>query len=984
MRALACGSIFFILLFVCFEVGRAQTTDPAPYWVYVTVTINSPDSSSMENVTNATDVSALLNSSSNYTILEYPSSQTSIAGTAFSPVVETVLGGFIVDTVAFSPATSTWIVSTRYMPDIPNTVVGMYLTKAGGFPPYSQTIMDSFYPSQHPCVTSSSVCCLTEFADVYTIGSLRENITQVIGDCGSEIQNAETLGMFDIHGNQASVDNLLQDFYPNSNVNRLAPGEVQLVISDVDMRQNISIREEIQSSAYRLKFFVGMSYFTLLPANAISTTVSQYLINVVVANSLTISFATQQDYTFLQYVTASLYQNSWVDGVVIRKMQFVRVGIVLPSGMSQNMETGLVPLGSIRFAIATELPNQADESKWTNPCYSNSGSGMWDPTQPWRAMYESASAQTCSIQKTMCINPSSSVLTSRLSEISIPIGESAIGPEHLLAGAGFSLYIYFDVSIVDEYGRIITTRLFVQSEVGELSISRACEGISMSVSLLEKTQIGLAIGIAGSLENWEKSVVDYASSTPMGQQEGLKTTNKSLSLESGLITLYVTGDPDVFASPISDGYYLEIEHLTSLHFLDPAKFDVVKEILDTGDAYIVVNDIPSDAVSIRLSQTIWDLCAQGSGPGLGSLSCAIRHDIVGRNILNPTSIHKLHSLNHSTSIDWMTENLLGVSDWSKEFASNMTQIVASKYEIDGRSKLAWYIHPGYAWPIIPGGPSQSVLAVSDKLIIIAVISIRDSITGTVVRRRLLQSSTNAVPIPKTHDQAILDSIEAAKNSPAVKKLKPINHDVGAPVTLAKIWGIPTGTPFDLVNISISMSTVPPEWDHEKIWEIVSHGLKSRSKDYCPSCTGVFPVFYNHHSSHTLKSNEGRRNVVISEDFEGTVGVFMTFSQPNNNEISLYKMKSCLTSEIDTITIDSTWNEMGTTTLIREFHGLEQLVVSSSNNQFLPTSPEIKMISNIMNKKSPKTMSSGSNQSKQHIYWWFSWIIVVFLSGIFCI
>jgi hypothetical protein len=315
---------------------------------------------------------------------------------------------------------------------------------------------------------------------------------------------------------------------------------------------------------------------------------------------------------------------------------------------------------------------------------------------------------------------------------------------------------------------------------------------------------------------------------------------------------------------------------------------------------------------------------------------------------------------------------------------NMTQIVVSKYEIDERSKLAWYIHPGYAWPIIPGGPAQSSLAVSDKLIIIAVISIRDSITGTIVRRRLLQTSsttTNAVPIPKTHDQAILDSIEAAKNSPAVKKIKPINYGVGAPMTLAKIWGIPSGTPFDLINISIAMTTVPPEWDHEKIWEIVSHGLKSRSKDYCPTCTGVFPVFYNAHSSHALKkNNEGRRNAVfVSSDFEGTVGVFMTFSQSNNNEISLFQMKSCLTTEIDTITIDSTWNEMETTIVIREFHRIEQLVVSSSNNPNLPTRPEIKMISNIMNKK--PTMSSGSKQCKQHI-WWLSWIIVVFLSGIF--
>ena len=113
-----------------------------------------------------------------------------------------------------------------------------------------------------------------------------------------------------------------------------------------------------------------MNYFTLLPANALSTTASQTQLEIVVTNTLTFSFATQQDYTFVKYITLSLYQNKWVDGIMERLMQFAKVGIVLPTGLTQNMATGLVPLGSIRFAIATSLPPMSDQAQWVNPCYS--------------------------------------------------------------------------------------------------------------------------------------------------------------------------------------------------------------------------------------------------------------------------------------------------------------------------------------------------------------------------------------------------------------------------------------------------------------------------------------------------------------------------------------------------------------------------------------------------------------------------------------
>jgi hypothetical protein len=344
----------------------------------------------------------------------------------------------------------------------------MYVSRVGP-PPYSQAVSDSFYASQNPCTRSTSVCCLNGLLSGYYVGGpLTSDVTAAIGTCGESVANMQTLGLLDPLNAPAYVDGVLSQF-PNSKIRRVGPGTVQLRIAMDDLKGNFSIREDLIPSVttgaagtgYRLRFFVGMAYLTLLPANAISTVASQTQITVVITNGLTFSFASQQDYTFIKYITMAVFQNKWVDSLLVeRQMQFVRVSIVLPTGLLQNMNTGLIPLGSIRFSIGTSLPDQQDLSKWTNPCYSQDGLGMWDPSQPWREMYASSADQTCATQHNMCSNPVTALLSSNLIQFFFPIGDGAIGPSQFSSQTQYHLYVYFDVSAVDSSsGRVVTTRL---------------------------------------------------------------------------------------------------------------------------------------------------------------------------------------------------------------------------------------------------------------------------------------------------------------------------------------------------------------------------------------------------------------------------------------------------------------------------------------------------------------------------------------------
>jgi hypothetical protein len=96
-------------------------------------------------------------------------------------------------------------------------------------------------------------------------------------------------------------------------------------------------------------------------------------------------------------------------------------------------------------------------------------------------MYHDSAAQTCATQHpNMCTNPITALLASNLVEFNFPIGESAVNSMHWSnPSVKYSLYVYFDISVVDSSGRVTTTKLFAQSAISELSISRNCESLQV-------------------------------------------------------------------------------------------------------------------------------------------------------------------------------------------------------------------------------------------------------------------------------------------------------------------------------------------------------------------------------------------------------------------------------------------------------------------------------------------------------------------------
>ncbi len=352
--------------------------------IQITVTIYSESQELMSNITSSVNTDVL--SQSGFQVTQPPTNVVNEYHDAAEPtVVQT--GSFKVTAVQFDDSTSQWLVDVRYTPDIPNTITSLYISRPGTTLPYSQAVRNSYYISKHPCVIYNAACCLNDYKSTYELGAFTNTITSALGTCNATVQTMPTLGMFDPASNDFIVENALSS-YPDSSVVCLAPNEVRLRIAQTDLSVGgLAMRSPLESNpaGYQLSFFVGMTYLTLLDANALSVSAAQTQITLAICNSITFSFSSAQDYSLVKYITLFVMQNRWMDCLIERSMQFIQMGFVIPVGIRQNMVTGLVPLTSVRFAIARTMPDRTNSSLWTNPCYSGYGRGLFDSSQVGRS-----------------------------------------------------------------------------------------------------------------------------------------------------------------------------------------------------------------------------------------------------------------------------------------------------------------------------------------------------------------------------------------------------------------------------------------------------------------------------------------------------------------------------------------------------------------------------------------------------------------------
>jgi hypothetical protein len=310
---------------------------------------------------------------------------------------------------------------------------------------------------------------------------------------------------------------------------------------------------------------------------------------------------------------------------------------------------------------------------------------------------------------------------------------------------------------------------------------------------------------------------------------------------------------------------------------------------------IVASASAGNKLQVVLKQGVYDQCL-GGGP-TGDFSCAIRTDIVAQQVYNSYAVKPLAS-GVSTHDDadvsqWVMVNLLGVSEFSKELADNHTALVRAKYGIDDRINKAWYINPGYNWPTVPGAKAQSALMLSDRVILVAVISLNDG-SGNPVRRRLLtastghgvklvplaamgsalrrrsrrqstQASTSQSPSPvKTGAEAFQSALDTLSKEPRSGAMPPIQYNVDVPRTIAMAAGLnPDKEPWSVAEMKVGCK-FPMDMSTQGITKEISRRLRENLHRYCAKCGNVTVVFSDLKMDHAPQhmSSSARRRALL--------------------------------------------------------------------------------------------------------------------------
>lgn len=304
--------------------------------------------------------------------------------------------------------------------------------------------------------------------------------------------------------------------------------------------------------------------------------------------------------------------------------------------------------------------------------------------------------------------------------------------------------------------------------------------------------------------------------------------------------------------------------------------------------------------SFACPQNVTRLC----GADADTLSCAMYTNIYGRTVARPFAVHPLatgiRTTNQAATRDWLMGNILKATDeYSTALSTNMTTLTRQNFAIDDRVNKAWFVSPGNRWNIPMTNGYQSDLLLSDKLIMISMITLNDG-DGNVLRRRLLSfssslsSTSTEVRMQLVHDdddddddhaknedgyagrrsRSLLSSspappgyvsvpVKAVRNEaddsmvtealksimlqePRAGTLPTIQYNIDVPETMTRIFGV-EGSPFVVLEFLLyaRYDEKKDQYDAmEQIGREFQRRLQANKDIYCKTCDKVVPVFNN--------------------------------------------------------------------------------------------------------------------------------------------
>ncbi|KAJ1470316.1 hypothetical protein T484DRAFT_1753942 [Baffinella frigidus] len=272
--------------------------------------------------------------------------------------LEVTLSGARVNSVVKN-SDGEWVVSMQYQSAY-NTFTSPFVSRHA----VVQSSDESFDSSNHPCLDTFSPCCMVDYARDYRTGnSFGQMVSDVLGDClNPGILSTNTNELFDMSRSEEFVANTFTDVAGASIVKTTVNGESTLTIklSPAALRSSVARISLDNDGVETIEFFVGVTFLTMLPTNAVATTVSQMNIKISTKNYVEFATVTSQAFTPVRFTQVSLEQVKYLNALNI----FIQFNIMTQDNSGKKAVSTMyvqAPIASVSMITSCDEITQSDK-----------------------------------------------------------------------------------------------------------------------------------------------------------------------------------------------------------------------------------------------------------------------------------------------------------------------------------------------------------------------------------------------------------------------------------------------------------------------------------------------------------------------------------------------------------------------------------------------------------------------------------------------
>jgi hypothetical protein len=558
-------------------------------------------------------------------------------------------------------------------------------------------------------------------------------------------------GVEAIPGVEYSYENVLSD----DGINNEDVITLRMATTYIVPRSKVT---DLTLGTYKYEFFVGMVFATLKEQDVnIITTVIQQHIEFTKSDFGFFAVGTEQDRSVIKQVSTFIYgaknPPTEVDGVIDpatggELYQYLEVNVIHDPMYTQGTKSVKVMLDTLKFAQETSIPSSPAE--WTFPCSPALTSFYGEHSDDWNNLF----AKQC-----LPDNPTFCVENFSNGRFWVPFDTSTAttssGYVHGI-NRGVTLFFAFEIMFSDssDNSEMMET-VYGTINVNNFPVLEHCnDAVVIYDDITDTVSVEVMMG-TGTPPVDSTNTMDLTLRGSNGKVNKMKAT--AASYGAAVISLVVDG------LAFSDQYStkFQVDNLMIFNFLGAsnAGFENVMSQILNGGGVTVERLGADDHFSITPAFGAGLGCEEAAAVNSG-ISCLWRRAVIA-DVVTDLSTESIYYLSSATptpeSEAWVKSSFFPDDDTPDNAVKFLKEHCPKAYattDVNGDPVAAEYtssdegaygcifIDPGYRWMSRGGNSINNPLMISDKTVVLAVVTIKPMDYSTPPTRRLLSMNSD--------------------------------------------------------------------------------------------------------------------------------------------------------------------------------------------------------------------------------------------------